>query len=461
VDSITVISPVNNKPYCERPVTTDVELQRILAAAVTAQRDWSRCELTERIAICERMLAYFEANKDDMATELAWQMGRPVHQAVHEVRVMAERARYMMSIAETALAPVKIESSASCERYIQRDPLGVVLVVAPWNYPYLTAINSIVPALLSGNAVILKHSAQTPLCGERFAESLVAAGLPDGVFSSVILSHQQVNSLVQDDAVQYVTFTGSVSGGLHIQAAALKRFIPVGLELGGKDPAYVRHDAPLESTVDSLVDGAFFNSGQSCCGIERIYVHANSFDKFVELFVNKVQQYTLGNPLDTAVDLGPMVSSAAANMAREQVHAAVQQGATALVDQTCFDLSELPDSFMAPQVLIHVNHDMAIMKEESFAPIIGIMSVTDDEEALSLINDSEFGLTASIWTRDKLAALALGDNIHTGTFFLNRCDYLDPALAWTGVKNSGRGYSLSRLGFEQLTRAKSYHLQFI
>lgn len=461
MDTITVISPVNNKPYCARPVTTDSDLQRILAAAVTAQRDWSGCDLIERIAICERMLAYFEENKDDIATELAWQMGRPVHQAVHEVRGMAERARYMMSIAETALAPVNIESSASCERYIQRDPLGVILVVAPWNYPYLTAINCIVPALLSGNAVLLKHSAQTPLCGERFAESLVAAGLPDGVFSSVILSHQQISSLIQDDTIQYVTFTGSVTGGRHIQAAAVKRFIPVGLELGGKDPAYVRYDAPLESTVDSLVDGAFYNSGQSCCGIERIYVHKDCFDKFVELFVSKVQQYTLGDPHDTMVDLGPMVSVAAANSAREQVHAAVQQGAKALIDPICFDLSDLPDSFMAPQVLINVNHDMAIMTEESFAPIIGIMSVSDDEEALSLMNDSEFGLSASIWTQDKQAALVIGDNIHTGTFFLNRCDYLDPALAWTGVKNSGRGYSLSRLGFEQLTRAKSYHLQFV
>ncbi len=461
MDSITVTSPVNNEPYCKRPVTSDAQLQSILECAVTSQAVWAESSLAERIAVCERMLAYFAENTDLIAKELAWQMGRPVHQAGHEIKVMAERARYMMSIAKTSLAPIQIESSAAFTRYIKRDPLGVVLVIAPWNYPYLTAINSIVPALLAGNAVILKHATQTPLCGERFAQALLAAGLPEGVFNAVILSHQQAAKLIQNEVVQYVTFTGSVAGGRHIQAAAVDRFIPVGLELGGKDPAYVRSDAQLEYAVDNLVDGAFFNSGQSCCGIERIYVHAQCFDKFVELYVDKVNQYTLGHPLHDGVNLGPMVSVAAANAARNQVLAAMQQGATALIDESNFDLSDLPKSYMAPQVLINVNHDMAIMQEESFAPIIGIMSVADDNEALALMNDSEFGLTASVWSQDKVAALKLGDKLHSGTFFLNRCDYLDPALVWTGLKNSGRGYSLSRLGFEQLTRAKSYHLKSI
>jgi acyl-CoA reductase-like NAD-dependent aldehyde dehydrogenase len=458
VEILTVTSPVNNEIYCERPCSTDYELQATVERAFLAKSVWATYSLEQRIAICEFMLTYFERNRAEIAVELSWQMGRPVTQAIGEISVMAERARYMMSIAESSLATIEIESSATCARYIQRDPLGVACIIAPWNYPYLTAINSIVPALLAGNSVVLKHSAQTPLCAERFVTAFQEAGLPPGVFSSLILTHDQVAQLVQNEMVDYVAFTGSVVGGQKIQAAAVDRFIPIGLELGGKDPAYVRHDADLDYTVSQLVDGAFFNSGQSCCGIERIYVQSQCFDKFVELYVDKVNQYNLGNPLSDDVTLGPMVSVAAANAARDQLRSALNQGATALIDSQKFSLTHLPESFLAPQVLIDVNHSMSLMVEESFAPIIGIMPVQGDQDAVALMNDSDFGLTASVWTRDMDVAKQLGGKIKTGTFFLNRCDYLDPALVWTGLKNSGRGYSLSSLGFEQLTRAKSFNL---
>jgi acyl-CoA reductase-like NAD-dependent aldehyde dehydrogenase len=453
------ISPADNLVYCERYYTQDDELSGVLERARSAQALWKTSKLSERIEICERFLLYFELHADEIAMELSMQMGRPKSQAKNELVGMADRARYMMSIAERSLAPINIEDSTEFTRYIQRDPLGVVFVIAPWNYPYLTAINSIIPALLAGNSVVLKHSLQTPLCAERFVTAFTSAGLPMGVFSSVMLTHEQVEKTIQSEMIDYVVFTGSVAGGLSIQRAANNRFIPVGLELGGKDPAYVRSDVDLSFAVSQLVDGAFFNSGQSCCGVERIYVHHDVFDDFIEAYVSEIDYYRLGHPLEEGVNLGPMVSARASAWARSQVQNALTQGATALVDSQKFATGDLHPAYMPPQVLIDVNHNMSLMSEESFAPIVGIMSVRSDRDAVTLMNDSEFGLTASVWTEDDQVARTLGNEIRTGTFYQNRCDYLDPALVWTGVKRSGRGYSLSSLGFEQLTQAKSFHLK--
>jgi acyl-CoA reductase-like NAD-dependent aldehyde dehydrogenase len=244
-----------------------------------------------------------------------------------------------------------------------------------------------------------------------------------------------------------------------VQRAAAERFIGTGLELGGKDPAYVRADAPFAHTVENLVDGAFFNAGQSCCGIERIYVHRSVYDRFVEAFVAEVNQYRLGDPLDPATTLGPLARARAADFVREQIAEAVAMGARALIDPRAFPADRPGTPYLAPQVLVDVTHGMRVMSEESFGPVVGIMPVADDAEAVVRMNDSRYGLTASIWTRDAEAALALGDELETGTVFMNRCDYLDPALAWTGVKDSGRGVTLSRLGYEVLTRPKSYHLR--
>lgn len=459
MESFQTISPADGSVYCERNYTLDNELTGVLARSRAAQVLWNTSNVSERIEICKRFLSYFELHTDEIAVELSMQMGRPKSQAKNELIGMADRARYMMSIAEHSLAPINIEDSTEFSRYIQRDPLGVVFVIAPWNYPYLTAINSIIPALLAGNSVVLKHSLQTPLCAERFVSAFTYAGLPADVFSSVMLSNLQVEKTIQSDAVDYVVFTGSVAGGLSIQKAASSRFIPVGLELGGKDPAYVRSDADLSYTVSQLVDGAFYNSGQSCCGVERIYVHHDIFDDFIEAYVSEINHYRLGHPLAEGVNLGPMVSEIASAWARSQVQSALSQGATALVDSQKFATGDLHPAYMPPQVLIDVDHTMSLMSEESFAPIVGIMSVRSDRDAVTLMNDSEFGLTASVWTEDDQAARAIGNEIRTGTFFQNRCDYLDPALVWTGVKQSGRGYSLSSLGFAQLTQAKSFHLK--
>jgi acyl-CoA reductase-like NAD-dependent aldehyde dehydrogenase len=453
------ISPVDGRVYVERPLATDAQIGRTLERARTAQARWKHVSLAERAAVVTRFIDAFVAHKQQIAEEISWQMGRPIRQSPGEVRGFEERARHMVTSAPQALAEVDAGPKEGFRRFIRREPLGVVLVLAPWNYPYLTSVNSVVPALMAGNAVVLKHSNQTPLCAERFAEAFNEAGLPEAVFQFVHCTHEQSARMIASPLTDFVAFTGSVAGGHAVQKAASDRFIGTGLELGGKDPAYVRHDADLAHAVENLVDGAMFNSGQSCCGIERIYAHERIYDAFVDGYTQLTRQYRLGNPLDTNVNLGPMVRARAADFARAQVREAIAAGAKSLVAAKEFAADRDGTPYMAPQVLVDVNHSMRVMSEESFAPVIGIMKVNSDEQAIALMNDSEYGLTAAIWTSDPDAAISIGERVDTGTWFMNRCDYLDPALAWTGVKNSGRGCTLSTIGYEQLTRPKSFHLR--
>jgi len=454
------ISPVDGSVFLERPLATDEMIENALAKATEAQKKWKKTTVEERAGFCLKAVEYFLDHADEIGLELTWQMGRPVRYTANEIRRgFQERAKYMISVAGQALADVEVEEIAGFKRFIRRDPVGVVFVVAPWNYPYLTSVNSVIPAIMAGNAVVLKHAQQTPLCAERYAEAFAYAGLPDGVFQYLHLSHEQVATVIADPRTSYVAFTGSVEGGHAVQKSINERFIVGGLELGGKDPAYVRADANLADAVENLVDGSFFNSGQSCCGIERIYVHEDVYEKFVEEFVALTKTYTLGDPLSTDTTLGPMVRTSAAAFAQKQIDEAVSQGAKALIDTSLFPAHKEGTPYMAPQVLVNVNHTMQVMTEETFAPVVGIMSVKSDQEAIQLMNDSQYGLTASIWTNDIDAALEIGAQVETGTWFMNRCDYLDPALAWTGVKNSGRGVTLSKVGYEALTKAKSFHLK--
>ena len=459
MNTFKTITPVDSSVYVEREYATNQQVESALNTAVEAQKHWRKTEVGERMAICKRAVDAFVDKKTDIAEELTWQMGRPIAFAPSEVGGFEERARYMISVAEESLRPEEIEPKAGFSRYIQHVPIGVVFVVAPWNYPYLTSVNAIIPAILAGNAVLLKHSVQTPLCAERYAQVFEQAGLPKGVFQYLHTTHDTAQSIIQSDQVNFVAFTGSVSGGRSVEQSAAGRFISLGLELGGKDPAYVRQDAALEHAVETTVDGAFFNSGQSCCGIERIYVHQSIYDPFVEGFVDLVNKYKLGRPDDPEMTLGPVIKSSAADFVREQTAQAIAAGARAHIDPAAFDMDQAGSPYLAPQVLTDVDHTMSVMTEESFGPVVGIMKVNDDQQAIKLMNDTEFGLTACVFTADENAAATIGDQVETGTWFMNRCDYLDPALAWTGVKNSGRGCTLSRLGFDYLTRPKSYHLK--
>ncbi|MEP3163553.1 MAG: aldehyde dehydrogenase family protein, partial [Marinobacter sp.] len=424
--------------------------------AKSAQSEWAALPLSVRIQRVRNGIARLGEMNDDIVEKLAWQMGRPVRYG-GEFGGVDERAGMMADLAEEGLAPIEIENSASFHRYIRREPHGVVLVVAPWNYPYMTAVNTVVPALIAGNAVFLKHASQTPLVGEHMAEAFHAAGIPSEIFQNVFLSHEATSALIAEKAFGFVNFTGSVNGGRAIERAAAGTFTSVGLELGGKDPGYVMDDADLDAAAETLIDGAMFNAGQCCCGIERIYVAENLFEAFVEKAVAIVSGYRLGNPLDKATTLGPMAHVRFADHVREQTAEAIASGARALIDPELF-----PDqggAYLMPQILIDVDHSMRVMREESFGPVVGIMKVKDDAEAVALMNDSEFGLTASLWTRDIERATRVADQIETGTVFMNRCDYLDPALCWTGCKNTGRGGGLSIIGYHNLTRPKSYYLK--
>src|SRR5688572_1277663 len=455
-----VISPIDGMVFTRIQLATDDEIERALSSAVRAQPAWKQTPLSERVAICNRMVESMLTHADDIAIELTKQMGRPIAHTPSEIRRgFQERARYMTAIAPEALADIAAPAAAGFERFIRREPLGVVLVVAPWNYPYLTSVNAVVPAIVAGNAVILKVSAQTPLVASRYADAFAEAGLPAGVFQYLHTAHDAVERLIGDPRIAFVSFTGSVEGGRAVQTAAAGRFIGMNLELGGKDPAFVRADAPLAAAIENLVDGAYFNAGQSCCGIERIYVHEDVFDDFVDGFVALTKQYRLDNPLLPETTLGPMVRTSAADFVRGQIRDAERQGARSLIDPQQFPADKQGTPYLAPQVLVDVTHRMRVMTEETFGPVAGIMAVKGDEEAVALMNDSRYGLTASIWTADADAAVRIGDRVETGTWFQNRCDYLDPALAWTGVRDSGRGCSLSMLGYDALTRPKSFHLR--
>lgn len=454
---IQCTSPIDGSIYAERPAVDRVTAEAAIADCRRAQAEWAARPLAHRIALVCAGIARLGEMNEEIVTELAWMMGRPVRYG-GEFKGVQERALYMADIAENALQPIVVENSDAFERRILREPQGLVFVVAPWNYPYMTAINTVAPALIAGNSVLLKHASQTLLVGERMARAFHEAGIPADVFQNIFLDHETTTSLIADNQFDFINFTGSVSGGQSIERAAAGTFTGVGLELGGKDPGYVMADADLDAAVDTLIDGAMFNSGQCCCGIERIYVAEPLFDAFVEKAVTIVSAYKLGNPLDKATTLGPMAHKRFADEARAQVAEAVAAGAKALIDHAGFPEDD-GGAYMAPQILVDVNHEMRVMRDETFGPVVGIMKVKDDAEAIALMNDSDFGLTASIWTKDADRAAAVGAKLQTGTVFMNRADYVDPGLCWTGCKDTGRGGALSVIGYQNLTRPKSYHLK--
>ena len=453
---VKCISPIDGSTYAERTCLNLTQAKEYIKRAKLVQKNWAQTPLQTRVDLVKAGVAKIGELNDLIIPELAWQMGRPIRYG-GEFSGFSERANYMASIASEALSNIVVEDSKDFKRVIKRVPHGVVLVIAPWNYPFMTAINTIAPALISGNSVVLKHASQTPIVGERIAEAFHSVGIPDHVFQNLTLDHETTTELISSGFFNFVNFTGSVTGGKAMEAAASGTFTSLGLELGGKDPGYVMEDANLDKAVETLIDGAMFNSGQCCCGIERIYVNQNLYNKFIEKAVKIVESYKLGNPLNQETTLGPMANIELANKVREQTRDAIALGARPLIDPLLFP--EDDGAYLMPQILVDVDHSMTVMRDESFGPVIGIMAVENDQEAIDLMNDSPFGLTASLWTQDAVRAEAIADQIETGTVFMNRADYLDPSLCWTGCKDTGRGGSLSIIGYHNLTRPKSYHLK--
>ncbi len=453
--TIELVSPIDGSIYLTRDVLSHDAAFEAASQARRKQPAWAARSVEERIALVLKATEIVGQTTDRMAVELAHQMGRPVRYG-GEFGGFEERVKYMAEVAPECLAPIEIEDGETFRRLIKHKPWGTVLVVAPWNYPYMTAINTVAPALIAGNSVILKHAQQTLQVGERLAEAFHEAGVPEEVFQNVVLDHDTTSALIAERAVDFVNFTGSVGGGQAMERAAAGTFVPVSTELGGKDPGYVRVDADLDAAVDTLMDGAMFNSGQCCCGIERIYVAESLFDAFVEKSVAWVNAQKLGNPLDPETTMGPMANVRFAREVRAQIAEAVADGATTHIETMAADDG---GAYLSPQILTNVTHDMRVMRDESFGPVVGIMPVDDDATAVRLMNDSKFGLTASVWTQDADAAERIGDLLETGTVFQNRCDYLDPALCWTGCKDTGRGTGLSKLAYGALTRPQSFHLK--
>jgi len=451
--------PYSGEIVAERGFLGAGEVEGVVARAARAQRAWARTPVQERAALCERFCQALEEDGERVATEITRQMGKPLAQARGEVKTALARARHMISIAPEALADEPLPAVPGFTRFVRHEPVGVVLDISAWNYPLLISVNVVVPAVLAGDAVLVKHAQRTALCGEAFERTFARAGAPEGLVSAVQADHAVCAQIIARPEIGFVSFTGSVRGGREIYREVSKRFIDAGLELGGKDPAYVAPDADLDHAVANLVDGAFYNAGQSCCGIERIYVHRSLYDRFVEGALAEVRKLRMGNPLQPSITLGPMAQPGAPEKLEAQVEEARAKGGRVLCGGKAVSVGG-KGRFFDPCLIADATHQMhGLMVEESFGPIVGVAKVADDDEAVRLMNDSPYGLTAAIWTRDQERAFRIGAQIETGTFFMNRCDYLDPALPWTGVKDSGKGNSLSRYGFLSLTRRKSFHLR--
>jgi acyl-CoA reductase-like NAD-dependent aldehyde dehydrogenase len=441
------------------PLADAAAVDRTLDAARAAARAWARSPLAERVALCLRAVEIMETGRDGIAADITRMMGKPLRQAKNEVAGMAKRARHMASIAESSLADLVLPPLPGLERRIVREPLGVVFNLPAWNYPLLTAVNVVVPAVLAGNAVVLKHSPRSPLCGEHFARAFREAGAPAGLVQALHCDHPTSERIAGDPRVDFVAFTGSVYGGHRIySAAASHRFVEVGLELGGKDPAYVAPDADFDKAVDGLVDGACYNAGQSCCAVERVYVHRALYDRFVEAALNLIRAYKLGDPMAEDTTMGPMAQPTQPAFIEAQIQQALAKGAKVLAGGKPTSVGG-KGRFFEPTLLVDVTPDLDVMRVETFGPVLPIVPVASDEEALRLMNDSQYGLTAAIYTQDRDRALRMARELETGTVYMNQCDTLDPALPWTGVKDSGKGVTLSTLGFSHLTRPKGLNFK--
>ncbi|KAE9578220.1 Succinate-semialdehyde dehydrogenase [Colletotrichum fructicola] len=461
VEVLTTISPTTNEPILTRNGISQADLDELPNTATKAFESWSKTSLADRQKIVKTALKLLLNLKDDLAQELTVQMGRPIAYTGVEVATAVKRAEYLLKISDEVLKDTDGEAEKGFKRFIRKVPVGPVLVIFAWNYPYLILVNSLIPALLAGNTVILKPSPQTPTIVERVAKVFEEAGLPSGVLQHFHCgSPTLIESIVRNPKIKLVAFTGSVAGGLAVQQAAADRVVNVGLELGGKDPAYIRGDVDIDWAAAEIVDGAVFNSGQSCCSVERVYVADEIHDAFVEAVQKVLKGYVLGDPFDKGTHVGPVISKRSKETIEAHVQDAVAKGAKdATPENESFANPPPKGNFVKPTLLTGVDHSMTVMTEETFGPVIPVMRVKNDDEAVKLMNDSEFGLTASIWTKDTDRGYAIADQVEAGTVFVNRCDFPSPDLAWTGWKNSGKGQTLSRFGYDQFVKLKSYHLK--
>jgi acyl-CoA reductase-like NAD-dependent aldehyde dehydrogenase len=456
--TLVVDNPFTGETACTVALAGEGLVDATLERARDAARAWRSSELGDRVALCERAVSHLESNADAVAGDITRMMGKPIAQSLGEIKTAAVRARSMMSIADTTLADTQLAPIARFERRIVREPLGVVLDLPAWNYPLLTAINCVVPAIVAGNAIVLKHSPRSPLCAEHFARAFAEAGAPQHLVQAIHCDHAMSERMAGDDRVDHVVFTGSVFGGHRIVLASSMRFLQPCLELGGNDPAYVAADCDFARTVENVVDGAMYNAGQSCCAVERVYVHRSLYGRFLEAAEGLIRAYAMGDPTYDSTTLGPMAQPHHIAELEELVQDARARGARIVAGGHRTSVGGRGRFFEATLVG-EADHSMQLFQRESFGPILPLMAVDSDEEALARMNDSRLGLTASVWTSDRDRAARFARALECGTVFMNRCDYLDPALPWSGWKDSGRGVSLGTIGYHALTRPKSIHFR--
>jgi acyl-CoA reductase-like NAD-dependent aldehyde dehydrogenase len=456
--SLVVDNPFTSEPACTVQLADATTVNAVLDRAVAAANSAANVAVKDRVSLVLAATEAMVRRADDIARDITAMMGKPLRQARGEVDGMALRARYMASIAEESLADVVPREEPGFVRRITKAPLGVVLDLPAWNYPLLTAVNVVMPAVLAGNAVVVKHSPRSPLSGEHFARAFDEAGAPAGLVQALHCDHPTSERIVGDGRVDHVVYTGSVFGGHRIVSAASARFMHVALELGGNDPAYVAADCDFEKTVDNIVDGAIYNAGQSCCAVERVYVHRSIYPRFVDACETLVRAYRMGDPTDAATTLGPIAQPNHPAELEELVADASKRSARLVVGGKRAAVDHRGRFFEAT-LLSDVTPDCAIMQRESFGPILPVTPVDSDEEALARMNASALGLTASVWTSDVQRVERMAKALEYGTVFMNRCDHVDPSLPWSGWKDSGCGASLSRTGFDQLTRPKALHFR--
>ena len=426
-------------------------------AARAAQPEWAALPLKRRLDILARFRAAIVTHTEELARTLTEEMGKPITQARNELKGLIPRLDFFLTETPRALRPETVLSdrAAGLVEAIHWEPLGIVANISAWNYPYFVGSNVFVPALLAGNAVLYKPSEFATRTGLHIARLLHESGVPNAVFVPLV-GAREVGAALLRQAIDGVFFTGSVATGKRIARAVAGRMIKVQLELGGKDPVYVCADVDVATTAAAVADGAFYNTGQSCCSVERVYVQEAIFKDFITAFVRTVKSFRIGDPLDEQTYIGPLARTAQLEVLAAQVADAKRKGARVLVGGSPL---RRRGNYFAPTVLVDVNHDMAVMREESFGPIIGVMPVRDDAQAVALMNDTHYGLTAAVYTRDEARAKSLLARVNAGSAYWNCCDRVSPRLPWLGVKDSGQGLTLSRHGIQAFTRPKAWHLR--
>lgn len=463
LDMLSVINPATEKLIKEIPVDDSAAIVQKVKQAHAAQPTWAALPLVERIEPIKTFKELLVKQADSLAAILTAETGKPITQAKNEILAVPQRIDFFIENVAQILTPQRVyqepwqavPGTGQLEELITYDPLGVIANISAWNYPYFVGSNVFIPALLTGNAVVYKPSEIAAMTGNAISNLLHESGIPKDIFIPVIGTGLTGATLLEQP-IDGVFFTGSYATGQKIAMAVAPKLIKVQLELGGKDPAYVCDDVDVDLVAAALADGAFYNNGQSCCAVERIYVHTNSYEQFVKTFVETVQGFNLGDPTDVETYLGPLSRKPQLSVIEQQLQDAVAKGAQILCGGQSVDR---PGWFFAPTVLTEVTHGMAVMGEETFGPVIGIQRVSSDDEAVTLMNDTDYGLTAAVYSSDRERAIRILGQVSSGSAYWNCCDRVSPRLPWTGRNHSGIGSTLSTLGIANFLQPRGWHLK--